>query len=68
MRTFKSTLAAITITATIIFSCRIVMIPTPLTLPEQIGMICMMIELSMFKSKEIEIDEKSKKDDGKNDK
>jgi hypothetical protein len=67
MKTFKSTLAAITITATIIFSCRLVMIPTPLSLPEQIGMICMMIELSFFKAKELEVEE-TKKKDGQNDK
>ena len=65
MKSIKSIIAAITITASIILSCRIVMIPTPLTLPEQIGFICMAIEFSMFKSKELELEE-SKKDDGKN--
>ena len=67
MRTFKSVLAAITITATIVVSCRLIMIPAPLTLPEEIGMICMFLELSMYKAKELEIEE-SKKGNGQNDK
>ena len=67
MKSIKSIIASVTIMATIIFSCRIVMVATPLTIPEQIGMICMMVELSFFKAKELE-NETNKKQDGQDDK
>lgn len=60
MKTFRGILAAISITWAIVFSCRLVMIPTPLTLAEEIVTILTMIEFSFYKAKQLEIyEEKS---------
>lgn len=48
----RKILAAITITYALIFSMRVVIIPTPLAIPEQISIIAMLIEYTMYKSKE----------------
>lgn len=54
MKSIKSILAAISITWAILFSCRLVMIATPLNLVEEIAVVMTMIEFSFYKSKELE--------------
>lgn len=61
MKTLNSIISAVTITFAIVFSCRIVMIATPLNPAEQVAMICMAIEYTMLKSKRMEDKEKDKK-------
>lgn len=54
MKTLNSVISAVTITFAIVFSCRIVMIATPLNPAEQVAMVCMAIEYTMLKSKRME--------------
>ena len=54
MKTLNSVISAVTITFAIVFSCRIVMIATPLNPAEQVAMVCMVIEYTMLKSKRME--------------
>lgn len=61
MKSFRSILAAISITWAIVFSCRVVMIPTALTVPEEVALVMMMIEFSFYKSKQLEVHEEAKK-------
>lgn len=58
MKTLNSIISAVTITFAIVFSCRIVMIATPLNPAEQVAIVCMAIEYTMLKSKRM--DEKNK--------
>lgn len=61
MKKFRELLAAITITWVLVFSCRVIMIPTPLAVTEQIALVLMMIEYSFYKTKQLaEKDEKTK--------
>jgi hypothetical protein len=60
MKSFKSILAAISITWAIVFSCRLVMIPTPLSLPEEIALILTMVEYSFFQAKKLEVESEKK--------
>lgn len=55
MKSIKGLIATITITWAIVFSCRLVMVQTPLTIPEEIATIFMMIEFSFFKVKQLEV-------------
>ena len=69
MKSFRSVLAAISITWAILFSCRVVMFATPLNMVEQITLCLAMVEFSLYKTKELEIaNEEAKKKDGQNDK
>lgn len=60
MKTFRSLLAAITITWALVFSGRAVTIPTPLSIPEQVALVLMMIEYSFYKTKELELKDEEK--------
>lgn len=51
---FNKVISAVTITFAIVFSCRVVMIATPLNPAEQVGLICMAIEYTMLKSRKLE--------------
>lgn len=52
---FNRILVGFSITFAIILSLRIVWIPTPLNLMEQIGIISMMFDYTMKRSKELEV-------------
>lgn len=54
MKTVNSIISAVTITFAIVFSCRIVMVATPLNPAEQVAMVCMAIEYTMLKSKRMQ--------------
>lgn len=56
---FNQLIVSVSILFAILISVRIVMIPTPLNLGEQIGLISLMINYTFGKSKELE-------DEGKN--
>lgn len=57
----NSFLAAVTITYAMLFSCRVVFIPTPLNVAEQFFLVCAMIEYTYNKSKALgEKDEDTK--------
>jgi len=53
MKTIRSIIASVTITFCLVFSCRIVMIPTPLAVTEQIALVLMLVEFSFYKSKQL---------------
>lgn len=61
MKKLKQMLATITITWTLVFSCRVVMLATPLAVTEQIALVLMMIEYSFYKSRQLESYETPKK-------
>ena len=46
-------ISAVTITFAIVFSCRVVMVATPLNPAEQVGLICMAIEYTLLKSRKL---------------
>ena len=60
MKKIKSIIAAVTITFCLVFSCRIVMIPTPLAMSEQVALVLMLVEFSFYKSKQLEVDNEKK--------
>jgi len=44
-------ISAVCITFAIVFSCRVIMVPTALNPAEQVGLICMAIEYTLLKSR-----------------
>lgn len=50
----RKLIAAVAITWAILLSVRVVMIPTPLNILEQIGLIGAMIEYTLFKSRRLD--------------
>ena len=53
MKSFRSVLAAISITWAIVFSCRLVMVATPLSVTEQIALVLTMVEYSFLQTKKL---------------
>lgn len=53
----KKILASITITYALLFSFRVVTIATPLNIAEQVSIIAMLVEYTLFKSKGLKDDE-----------
>lgn len=53
MKKLKELLAAVTITWVLVFSCRVVMLATPLAVTEQIALVLMMVEYSFYKTKQL---------------
>lgn len=62
MKKLKELLAAITITWVLVFSCRVVMLPTPLAITEQIALVLMMVEYSFYKTKQLGVKDEEKRD------
>lgn len=54
MNRFNKILVAVSITFALVFSLRVVVIPTPLNPAEQIGLIGLMIDYTMRRSKELD--------------
>lgn len=51
---FRAIIAAVSITFAMVFSCRIVMVPTALTQAETVALICMLIEYTVLRTKTLE--------------
>lgn len=66
MQKVKKILASISITWVMLFSLRVVTIPTPVSLPEQFALVMVLIEYSFYKTKQLGENEESKRLD-KND-